>query len=502
MSQTAIIYLGVGVYMTGMLGIGYYASRKITKPEDFLVAGRRLPLWLCTATLSATWFGGATVLGAAGTAFKKGFLGVIADPFGAALCLFVAGFFFVRIMRRMRLITLVDFFDSRYNKTAGFIAILCMMALYIGWTGALLVSIGFILHTLTGMSTGVAITIGTVIALLYTTAGGMWAVSLTDFFQIVIVLIGLAIVFPIVLMDAGGIQRVISELPEGSFRLYPKAASSADWLWYVRAWLVIGFGNIPAQDLLQRSLSAKNENVAQNSAYISGFIYLTFGLLPILIGMIGSILMPDIINPELIVPTLVMQYLPAAAVALFISALLAAVMSSADSAILASSSIIGKNVLRFFQPDAPDAKVLWWSRWAVPVIGILSLFTALYFKNIYNLFVNSYSIPLVSLFVPLTAGIWWPKANVPGALSAMLTGLVCWIGFKYLTPNLPSDIIGLAVGAVVMVVVSLATQKAHPPRPLQDANGLTLAYENRLGLLNPFERKPRLRVQRFIDYQG
>jgi Na+/proline symporter len=119
MESLTVIYIGIIIYLAGMLGVGIYASKKISGTEDFLVAGRRLPLWLCTAALTATFFGGGTIMGAGGAAYKKGFLGVIADPFGAALCLSLAGLFFIRIMRRMRLTTIVDFFEIRFGKTSG-----------------------------------------------------------------------------------------------------------------------------------------------------------------------------------------------------------------------------------------------------------------------------------------------------------------------------------------------------------------------------------------------
>ena len=103
MEFSHIIYIGVIIYLLGMLAVGLFSSKKISGTDDFLLAGRRLPLWLCTAALSATFFGGGTILGAGGAAYGKGFIGGIADPFGAGLCLFLAGLFFIRIMRRMRL---------------------------------------------------------------------------------------------------------------------------------------------------------------------------------------------------------------------------------------------------------------------------------------------------------------------------------------------------------------------------------------------------------------
>ncbi len=120
-----------------------------------------------------------------------------------------------------------------------------MLCVYIGWTGSLLVSLGFILHTITGMSANTAIIIGTIIVFIYTMAGGMWAVSLTDFFQIIIVIIGLAVILPIVISKVGGFSTLVSSLPEDSFRMTPKEGGTIEWLNYIRAWMVIGLGTVP-----------------------------------------------------------------------------------------------------------------------------------------------------------------------------------------------------------------------------------------------------------------
>lgn len=482
------IYIGIGIYLAVMLAVGFYASKKVSSAGDFLVAGRSLPLWLTVGTLSATWFGGGTVLGAAGTAFSEGFMGVIADPFGAALCLLVAGLFFARMLRRMGVMTVVDVFDSRYDHKTGFLAAFGTILVYIGWTGALLVSFGFVLQTLTGISTEWAIGIGSLITLVYTMVGGMWAVAWTDFLQIILVIGGLLIAFPILISEAGGVNAILDQLPEDSFQMVPDSGSSSDWLFYIRAWLVIGLGNVAGQDLMQRCLAAKDERTAQMGAYISSGVYLTFGLIPICIGLIGTILMPEIANPEFIVPMLVIEYLPTAVVVIFISALMAAVMSSADSAILATSSVLGNNIVRYLKPTATDRQVLKWSRLSVPFVTLAALIVALYFQNIYQLLVDAFSIALVSLFAPLAAAIWWKKANATGALASMIGGLMCWLLLPLATTSVPSDIVGLVVGTLILVIVSLATQQSHPPNPLRNVQGEELALEHRLGIISPFKR--------------
>ncbi len=151
MSTETIIFIGVGLYLAVMLIIGIYASQKSGSTANFIVAGRRLPVWIGSATIVATWFGGGTMMGGAGASYERGLLGVIADPFGGALCLFIIGFFFARLFRRLRLLTFIDFFDNRYGKTAATIAAIGSISSNIGWTGALLVAFGYVFETLTGV---------------------------------------------------------------------------------------------------------------------------------------------------------------------------------------------------------------------------------------------------------------------------------------------------------------------------------------------------------------
>jgi Na+/proline symporter len=320
-------------------------------------------------------------------------------------------------------------------------------------------------------------------------AGGMWAVSLTDFFQIIIVITGLAVILPIVISKVGGFSTLVSSLPEDSFRMTPKEGGSIEWLNYVRAWMVIGLGNLAGQDLLQRSLSAKNEEVAQNSAYLSSVIYLVFGIIAVLIAMAGSLLIPGLENPELVIPKLAINYLPPVLASLFISALLAAVMSSADSSILACSSVLGKNLLPWVSKSDSDRTILKWTRISVPIFAVLSMMVALFVGEVYTLLLDSFSILLVGLFVPLTAGIWWPKANTTAALSAMVLGSVSWIAFKFITPGIPSDMIGFGVSIGAMVLVTLFTKDKEVANPIKDVDGNILPYADRLGTLSLFYRE-------------
>ena len=212
-----LVLIGLIVYLAVMLGVGLYAGRRVHNSTDFIVAGQRLPLLLCTATLAATWFGGGICIGAASAAYKGGILAVIADPFGAALCLFIAGLFYVRLMRRMGLMTIASFFSCRFGPRAGLLASLCTIPAYIGWVGSLLVAFGRILQSLTGIDPTVGVCAAAVIVLIYTWAGGMWAVTLTDFVQVTILGLGLFILTPILLGDMGGWKALVAQIPASRF---------------------------------------------------------------------------------------------------------------------------------------------------------------------------------------------------------------------------------------------------------------------------------------------
>ena len=311
--------------------------------------------------------GGVGIDDAAGAAYEHGLIGVIADPFGGALVFFIVGFFFVRLFRRLRLLTFIDFFENRYGKTAATIAAIASIASNIGWNGGLLVAFGYVFETLTGVPLEIGIIGGAVVVFIYTVAGGMWAVALTDFVQMIIMTVGLVLLLVVVLIDAGGWGNIGPHLPEGTFRMIPAENTAEVWLNYIRAWLIFGLADVTAQTLMQRAFSAKNEQVAQNSFYLAGFVYLSLGMIPVTLGIIASVTMPGLADPETVIPELAIAHLHPVAIAIFVGALLAAIMSTADSALLAAASIFSNNILPLFKPQASDRLRLLFTRAAIPI---------------------------------------------------------------------------------------------------------------------------------------
>ena len=471
MSTENIIFTGVALYMLGMLGVGFYASRRAHTVADFMVAGRGLSLPVCSMTVMATWFGGAMMLGGAGAAFDSGMLGVIADPWGGALALLLVGLFFARTFRRLRIITVTDFMEQRFGKVAGAGITITTVFSNVMWVAGMLVAFGAIFQVLTNIPVETGIIIGAVIVFVYTMVGGMWAVALTDFFQMTIIIFGLVVLLVVVLVDVGGWGHIAPSLPSGTFNMLPPENTAEQWLNYLRAWTIIGLVDISAQTLFQRASAAKTEKIAQQAFYIGGAGYLLFGMIPVFLGIIGSVTMPDIANPEYIIPELAQQHLHPVMIAIFVGAMLAAIMSSADSALLGASSVLSRNVLPFFKRDPSPKLTLLVARLGIPLFGLVAILIALRIQVVFDLMVDANILGLAAIIVPFILGVYWSKANRTGALSGMGAGLAVWLITMQLWPNLPADFMGLGASLVVMVIVSMLTQAFDPPRQLADSDG-------------------------------
>jgi SSS family transporter len=488
MSTETIIFIGVALYLVLMLGIGIYASRGSGTTEDFIVSGRRMPIWLCSATVVATWFGAGPMMGAAGASYEQGLLGVIADPFGGALVIFIVGFFFIRFFRRLGVLTVVDMLEMRFGTTAATIAAIGLIISVIGWAAAMLVAFGTVFNSMTGISLEAGIIAGAIVVFIYTAIGGMWAVALTDFVQMVIICVGLVILFVVVLGDVGGWDTVSAQFPENTFRMIPLENDAGVWLEYMRAWLIFGLADITSQTLMQRGLAARSEQVAQNSFYIGGALYLAFGMIPVLLGIIAAVTMPGLEDPASVIPGLALGHLHPVMIAIFVGALLAAIMSSTDSMLLSVSSILSTNLYPLVKPDAPDGERLLVARLAVPIAGTLAVVVALYVQLVYDLIQDANSPLLAVVVVPFIAGIWWRKANRTGVLAAMAAGFVVWISLAFMASAWPGDLLGMLACLATLLVVTPLTQSIDPPRPARDRRGEVVDFNDRLGVLPLFRR--------------
>lgn len=239
---------------------------------------------------------------------------------------------------------------------------------------------------------------------------------------------------------------------------------------------------------MQRVAASKSEQGAQNSFYLGGVGYLVFGMIPVMLGIIGSVTMTDLPASESVVPAMALQHLHPVAIAIFVGALLAAVMSSADSALLACASLFAKNVLPLVKRDPSPKLALLVARLAIPACGIVAIAIALKIRVVFNLMVDANILGLAAIIVPFVMGVWWKRANRTGALAAMGAGISAWLLALNVAPTLPADFIGLGASFITMLIVTPLTQRFDPPRELRDSDGNAVDMTKRLGVLPLFRR--------------
>ncbi len=442
-----ILLAGMIIYMLVMLFIGWLSSRKVSGMSDFLVAGRRLPLWMATATLLATWFGAGSSMGVAATVYSDGLNGVLADPFGASVSLILAGVFIVGVLRKKGCMTVTDIIERRFGRAAGIYASCWMIPVYVGWLGAQLLGLGTILNLLTGVPVVTGTLIGTVVVLFYTCAGGMWAVTLTDVVQVGIMVIGLIFLLPGTVDLAGGREALTQALTAKDTLLPVGSGGFEDGVYYVGSWIIMGLGCMVGQDLVQRSLASKNSNIAVASSVISGFLYMVIGLIPIAIGIAARVILPKYgVTGEMMDGDLENQVLPRIAIlvlgdtypillTVFIAALTAAIMSSADSSLLAGASLLCNNVLAPLFPKLREKHLLISTRIGTVVLTAVALVLAIWVKSIYSLMINSWISQLVVIFLPVLMALYVPKATRHTAWATMIVGTVVWLGYTFIVTS-------------------------------------------------------------------
>lgn len=446
-----------------MAAVGYFASRKVKTMEDYLVAGRSLPFSLALPTIVATWFGAGSSMGVSGAVYEQGFYGVMADPFGCSLALLLAGLFFAAPFRRRQLLTISDLLGKTYGKSFEKISSLMVLPFYIGTLASQMLAMGYVFQIVSGAPLELGIWIGAAIVLTYTVSGGMWAVTLTDFIQFGLMSLGLFILLPITFNAVHDKAAVFGTFFNEFKTLSPPSdANSFGILVYWGRLLMTGLGAIMGQDLIQRFLASRDEKVARQSGIVGAFTYLLLGGIPLFIGIAGRQIYPDLTTPEHLIPLLAKDYLSPVFFTLFACGLFSAIMSTADSYLLAGTTLVTHNVLLKWRPVEDEKKKIFVLRLVNIGISLIALALAFSGQSIFNLMVHSGTILFVAIFVPATAALFWednpsPSTFLSGWIS-LIAGMVFWLGFILLAGEITEDL--LFAAAMVGALASLFSYMA------------------------------------------
>ena len=457
-------------YLLVTIAIGLVAAKRVKTSADFAIAGRHLPLAMIVTTTFATWFGAETVLGIPAKFVNSGLNGVVEDPFGAGSCLILVGLFFAGKLYRMNLLTISDYYRERYGRSVEVICSIIIMVSYLGWVSAQVTALGLVFNLLSGgvISMPWGMTIGVVSVLAYTLFGGMWSVAITDFMQMIILVVGLAILAVYAGNQAGGADKVIAlAVSQDLFKFLPEP-NMKDILFFLAAAITIMFGSIPQQDVFQRVMSANSLNAATKGPIIGGICYILFAFVPMFLVVSALIIMPEQAaqliqeDPQKVLPTLVMTQMPFVMQVLFFGALLSAIKSCASATLLAPSVTFTENIWRQFFPHQGDKQSLLAMRVTVLVFSALVLLYAIQMQgsSIYEMVSGAYQVTLVGAFIPLLFGLYWAKATTQGAIFSIALGLLTWL-LLLMTPageEFPAQLAGFLASLAGMLIGSLAPQ--------------------------------------------
>jgi solute:Na+ symporter, SSS family len=450
-----LAYLGV------LSVLSIIATRKVNTEEDYLVAGRKLPLFLCWGTLIATWFGAATMTAASESAREEGLLGVILDPFACAATLVYAGLMFAGPMWRMKLLTTSDFYRRTYGSTAELVGACIQVPAYFGWIALQYKAIGGMLAVYFGIPVEWGIVIACGVTLSYTMIGGMWSVTLTDTLQISLAFFGLLLLAYSAYSQFGGgsafagIDRLLTETDPQYLTLIPPAAAAAI-LATTGAWATGLFGNIPGQDLQQRIFSAKDSKTASRACILAGILYLCFGMIPVSLGLISQHVAAEAEGD--ILQIMAAKYLTPAMAVIFVVSFTSVVVSTSTSAVLAPATILSHNILGRFAFFRGRGLVL--DRLCVFLISMGGLSLAFTGQSKMELLDLALSMQLVALYIPLHMGLYGRPRSQWCALLPMILGISFFLA-RWLPENVflaaPLDFDG-EYGDYVATLVSPAWQ--------------------------------------------
>ena len=469
----------IALIYASFLAIGWLAARRGASTVDgFMVAGRAMPLWLATFTMTATWVDGGYLLGTAEGAYRSGIASGLQGGVCFGISLILGGLFFARRMRALEYHTLIDPFEARYGpKWAAVLAQPAVLA-EMFWSAELLVALGSTFGVMLGIDLVTAIVLSAVVVTLYTMAGGIWAVAYTDAYQLTLVFVGLAATLPIALDTVGGAASAWTVYQSAR----PEWSLPVGW-WDVSIMLMLG--GIPWNCYFQRVLSCRSPEHARMHSLLSGVLTIVLTIPPLLMGIVAFAYPWDPAtkatldaHPAHALPLIVKQLMPPMIGLLGLAAIIGAVTSSFSSSILSAGSMFSWNVCwRLINPgmSLDGMKVL--MRVSIAALGIGAVWMALEVQSVQALWFFTSDLVFVLLFPQLTSALFDSKANLAGSVTAFIVSLILRVGggeplfgIPALIPYpawVPVRTAAAAAGLVLLPLVSRLTAKWSAPRPLR-----------------------------------
>ncbi len=454
------ILLGILAYVVVQLVIVFAVARRVRGEADYLLAGRRFGPGLATFAIFATWFGAETCIGAAGRVYEGGLFKSIADPFGYSVCLLLMGLFFAVPLWRRKLTTLADLYRQRYSPGVERVAAVLLIPTSVMWAAAQVRALGQVLSASSQFDVELAIAIAAGVVIIYTVYGGLMADAISDVLQGTILMIGLVVLLVAVVSAAGGVESAIASIDPQRLRLFGGPETST--LDVLERWAVPIAGSTLAQELVAVILASRTPEVARRSAFMGTGLYFVFGLIPVIVGLIGVSLMPGLDDPEKLLPQIAQRHLTTIPYIMFVGAIVSAILSTVAGALLATAALAEHNLVVPLAPSLSSAQRVRVARIGVVIAGAAAYLLARHADGVYELVEDASAFGSAGIFIVATIGLFSSFGGVRAAYSALVTGCATWLAGNYLLhlpyPYLTSLVV--ALGAYAMMALTETSHRA------------------------------------------
>jgi solute:Na+ symporter, SSS family len=446
--------LVVIAYMAGILAAGFWARRKATTQDEFLVAGRSVGPWLYTGTLAAVILGGASTVGGVKLGYQYGISGLwFVLMFG--LGIFVLSLVLVERILGLDLYTVPELLERRYRPSARISGGVIMAAYDLMVAVTATIAVGSLTEVIIGIPKTPAILLSSAVMVAYSVLGGMWSLTLTDIIQFVIKTVGIFFVLlPGAIIHAGGWSAMHAKLPAQFF-----SPVNIGWPKILSFFLLYFFGIIIGQDIWQRVFTARSVKVARNGGIGVGLYCAAYAAAGALIGTAAHAFLPPLADGDTAFALAVNAVLPEGLRGLVLAAALAAIMSTASACLLASSTVLLEDVYLPLRGGGSAGSVRQ-SRAVTFALGLVMTVLACAMHDVIAALTIAYDFLVGGLLVPLVGAMLWRGGTSAGALTSIAVGgtlvavLLAWAGLDSDAPIY----VGLAGSAVSFILVSLLTR--------------------------------------------
>lgn len=439
-------------YMAGILAAGFWARRRATSQDQFLVAGRSVGPWLYSGTMAAVVLGGASTVGGVKLGYQYGISGMWL-VFMLGLGIIVLSAVFVERILGLKLYTVPELLERRYSPSARMVGGVVMVAYDLMVSVTATIAVGSVMEVIAGVPRTAAIFISSAVMVAYSVLGGMWSLTLTDIIQFVIKTVGiLFVLLPGAIIHAGGLAAMHERLPADFFSLTyigPGRIASYFALYF--------FGIIIGQDIWQRVFTARSVAVARNGGVAVGVYCLCYALAGALIGTAGRVFLPPLVHPDSAFAQIVDVVLPVGLRGLVIAAALAAIMSTASACLLAASTVLLEDVYLPLRAAHNTGSVAQ-SRVVTLLLGVVMTALSCLLHDVIAALTVAYDLLVGGLLAPVIGAMLWQRGTTTAALASMALGgslVIVLLGVYGIDSEAPIYA-GLGAGLVAYLGLSLA----------------------------------------------